>query len=394
MRTARAATFAIFAVTGAMSATWAARIPAIQDELGLSPGELALALAGLEAGALAGLPLGAALTARTGSRGSLRLAFALFPTALVAVAYAPGAAVLALALALFAAANSVVDVAMNAQGVELERRLERPVLSGLHAGHPLGLVAGGLAGTAAAAAGFGVGAHFTSAAAAGVAVGLAATLWLVREPPAGGSSRRALSRPSRPLLLLGLVAFCATLVTSTAENWSAVAMRSEHGAGESLAAATFTAYALALAAGRMVGDRLVARHGRLQVVRGGALLGTAGVAAAVLSPGAPGAIAGWVLVGLGLAAATPAIIGAAPGAAGMPVPAAIAAITSISYLGSFTGPPLIGVLAEVAGLSLALGLAIAVGLAMAALAGPGLRAERVSSPRAPRRPAPRAARPR
>src|SRR5687768_14786549 len=228
MRAARGATFAIFAVTGAMSATWAARIPAIQDELGLSPGQLAIALAGLETGALAGLPLGAALTARAGSRGALRLAFPLFPTALAAVAHAPGVAALALALALFAAANSVVDVAMNAQGVELERRLERPVLSGLHAGHPLGLVTGGLAGTAAAATGLGVEAHFTAAAAAGVAVGVAATLGLVREPPPGGSGRRVRARPGRPLLLLGLVAFGATLVTSTAENWSAVAMRAEH----------------------------------------------------------------------------------------------------------------------------------------------------------------------
>jgi MFS family permease len=155
-------------------------------------------------------------------------------------------------------------------------------------------------------------------------------------------------------------------------------MRAEHGAGESLAAATFTAYALALAAGRAVGDRLVARHGRLRIVRGGALLGAAGVAGAVVSPGAVGAVAGWVLVGLGLAAATPAIIGAAPAVAGMPVPAAIAAITSISYLGSFTGPPLIGVLAGAAGLSPALGVAVVFGLAMAALAGPGLRPRRAS----------------
>lgn len=263
---------------------------------------------------------------------------------------------------------------MNAQGVELERRLERPVLSGLHAGHPLGLVAGGLAGTAAAGTGLGVQAHFIAAAAVGVAIGLAATLGLVREPSA--PPQRVLARPSRPMLLLGLVAFCATLVTSTAENWSAVAMRSEHGAGESLAAATFTAYALALTAGRLVGDRLVARHGRLRVVRGGALLGTVGVTAAVLSPGAAGAVAGWVLVGLGFSAATPAIIGAAPALAGMPVPAAIAAITSISYLGSFTGPPLIGGLAEAAGLSLALGVPIVFSLAMAALAGPGLRPRR------------------
>jgi Major Facilitator Superfamily len=376
MRAARAATFAIFAVTGAMSATWAARIPAVQDGLGLSPGQLALALFGLEAGALGGLPLGAALTARAGSRGTLRLAFLLFPTALAVVARAPGVAALALALALFAAANSVVDVAMNAQGVELERRLERPVLSVLHAGHPLGLVAGGLAGTAAAAAGHGVQAHFTMAAAAGVAIGLAATLGLVREPAAAGPGRRAWARPGRPLLLLGLVAFCATLVTSTAENWSAVSMRAERGAGESLAAATFTAYALALAAGRLAGDRLVARHGRLRVVRGGALLGTAGMVAAVLSPGSAGAVAGWILVGLGFAAATPAIIGAAPAVAGMPVPAAIAAITTISYLGSFTGPPLIGVIAEPAGLSVALGLAIAFSVAVAALAGPGLRPRR------------------
>jgi hypothetical protein len=294
-----------------------------------------------------------------------------FPPALILVATAPGLAAVAAALALFAAANSVVDVAMNAQGVELERRLDRPVLSSLHAGHPLGLVAGGLAGTAAAAAGIGVAGHFTAAAVAGTALGLLATVPLVREPAA--PAHRVLTRPSRRLLALGAVAFCATLVTSSAENWSAVAVRSAHGASEALAAATFTAYALALAAGRAAGDRLVTRHGRLRVVRRGALLGGVGAAAAVLAPGVGGAMAGWALVGLGLAAATPAIIGAAPGLAAMPVPAAIAAITSISYLGSFSGPPLVGGLGELVGLPAALGLMAVVCAAMAALAGAGLR---------------------
>jgi MFS family permease len=347
------------------------RIPAIQDRLGLSPGELALAILGVEAGAIAGLPLGAAITGRVGSRSALRLAFAVFPAALALVGRAPGLAALAAALALFAAANSVVDVAMNAQGVELERRLRRPVLSGLHAGHPLGLVAGGLAGTAAAAAGIGAGTHFTAAAVAGAAIGLAATAPLVREPAAQRGPARA--RPNRRLLALGAVAFCATLATSCAENWSAVAIRTVHDGGEALAAAAFTAYALALAAGRAVGDRLVARHGRLRVVRHGALLGGAGALLAVLSPGVPAAMAGWGLVGLGLAAATPAIIGAAPGLVAMPVPVAIATITSISYLGSFTGPPLVGGLAELVGLPGALGLMAVSCAAMAALAGPGLR---------------------
>jgi MFS family permease len=371
MRAARTATFLVFAATGATFATWASRLPATQQRLALSPGELAVALTGVEAGALVGLPLGAVLTARLGSRAALRLAFAVFPTVLIAVARAPGLAFLTFALVVFAVANSVVDVAMNAQGVELERRAGRPVLSGLHAGHPLGLVAGGLAGTAAAALGIGVAAHFTAAAVAGLAVGLAATRRLVREP--GGPAQPTFARPGRPLLLLGLVALCATLVTSTAENWSAVAVREQHAAGQAVGAATFTAYALALTAGRLAGDRLVARHGRLRVVRTGALVAAAGAAAASLGPGVAFAMAGWVLVGLGLAAATPAIIGAAPALTRMPVPAAIAAITSISYLGSFTGPPLIGGLAEAAGLRAALGVTIAVSLALAALAGRGLR---------------------
>ena len=124
-----------------------------------------MAVLGLEGGALAGLPAGAALVARLGSRPSLRLGFAVYPTALLAVALAPGLAWLAAALAAMAAANSVVDVAMNAQGIELERRYRRPILSGLHAAHPFGMLAGGLGGTTAAAAGLAVLPHFAMAAA-------------------------------------------------------------------------------------------------------------------------------------------------------------------------------------------------------------------------------------
>src|SRR3954469_5098958 len=105
MKAARSATFAIFAVTGALSATWAVRIPAVQDRLGLSPGELAIAILGVEAGAIAGPPLGAAITGRVGSRTALRLAFGAFPAALALVGRAPGLAALTAALALFAAAN-------------------------------------------------------------------------------------------------------------------------------------------------------------------------------------------------------------------------------------------------------------------------------------------------
>jgi hypothetical protein len=371
LQRARAATFAAFFLTGFVTAAWATRIPAIQDRLDLSPAGLGLAVLGLEGGAIAGLPLGAWSVARRGSRVSLRFGFVAYPAGLIAVAAAPGLGALTPALMTMAAANSVIDVAMNAQGAHLEHRTGRPVLSRLHAGHPLGLVAGGLVGTAAATAQVPVSLHFVAVAAVGALLGLLATRWGADEPR--GPRQPAFTRPQRRLLLLGAVAFFASVVTGAAENWSAVHLAGERGAGPGLAAAAVTAYAVALAAGRLAGDRMIAAHGRRRVVHRGALLAAGGATLALTGPTVPLAIVGWALVGLGLAAVIPAVIGAAPPLVDAPPATAIAAVTTIGYLGSFTGPPLIGLLAEYSGLTLALSTIVVAGLLTAALARLGLR---------------------
>src|SRR3954454_7657275 len=190
-RRARAATTLIFFATGAVFAAWSTRLPAIKEQLHLSDGGLAIAILGLEAGAIAGLPMGGALVARAGRRAALRGGFVAYPLPLVPVAFAAGVAPLGVALAAMAAANSVVDVAMTAQGVELERRFERPLLSGMHAGHGFGLAAGAAGGTLAAAAGVPVRVHFALAAALGVAAGAFATRALVRGGPARRGQRFA-----------------------------------------------------------------------------------------------------------------------------------------------------------------------------------------------------------
>src|SRR5919199_4513849 len=305
----------------------------------------------------------------TGAGAGLRATFAVSPRGLVAVALANGVATLVAALAAMAIANSVVDVAMNAQGVELERRRGRPLLSGLHAAHSLGLAAGGLAGTLAAAAGVPVMAHFAATAALGIAAGVAATAALVRERPASGERRFAL--PRGPLAPLALIAFCAFLLDGTGYNWIAVQLRAERGAAPGLAAAAFMLYAVTLAAARLGGDRLVAGFGRGAVVRGSALVAASGVGLAVASRGVAPALAGWGLFGLGLAAIAPAVLGAAPAAAGATPPAvAIAAVTTVGYLGSFTGPPAIGALASATGLDAAIGL-LAGGACLATVAAAG-----------------------
>jgi hypothetical protein len=116
----------------------------------------------------------------------------------------------------------------------------------------------------------------------------------------------------------------------------------------------------------------VARFGRLRVVRASGLVATAGGATVVAGQSAALALAGWATLGAGLAAMAPAILGATPAVSRAPLPVAIAAVTTLGYLGSFTGPPLVGALAEVTGLSAALGLLVAAAVVPVLLAGRAL----------------------
>jgi hypothetical protein len=270
-----------------------------------------------------------------------------------------------------AVANSVVDVAMNAQGIELERRAERPLLSGMHAGHSFGLVASGIAGTLAASAGVPVLAHFGATAAVGLIAGVAATSWLVRERAFAGEP--AFVRPTGPLVLLGAIAFCAFLLDGGAYQWSAVHLRTERDAAPGIAAAAFTGFSLMLALGRLRGDRLVARWGRMRVVQGSGAVAAVGVVLATAAPSVPLSLAGWAVFGLGVAPLAPTVLGAAARVPGVPTPVAIAAVTTVGYLGSFTGPPLVGVVAQVSTLSTALGLLVIACAAAILLARPALR---------------------
>jgi MFS family permease len=397
LRSPRTATALLFFLTGAVFATWAARIPSIQERLQLSAGELSVALVGIEAGAVVGLPGGGRIVARVGSAAALRLGFAVFPPALVAAALASTLPALIAALAAMGASNSVIDVALNAQGIELERRAHRSLLSGLHSGHSFGVLAGGLIGTLLAARDVPVGDHFAAIAALAIVAAQRATAALVDERRAQladprRSSRPRTHRPSTPpagarpstprlraLATIGLLAFCAFFVEGAANDWSAVHARSKHGASPALAAAAFTAFSLTLALGRLAGDRVVARWGRARSIRASALIAAAGAALVVTAPSAAPALAGWAVVGAGVANIAPTLLGAAPAATSAPPALAVATVSMIGYGGSFLGPPAIGACAELTSLTTALGSLIVGAIAIAALAPRALCQERRSA---------------
>ena len=359
LRQARLATSAAFLANGLGFANWAARIPAVKDDVGLSTGSLGVALLGIAVGAVVAMPLAGALLVRFGSRGLTRLTLALSCVALPLPALASSLPTLMAALALLGIASGSLDVSMNAQAVMVEQGYGRPLLAGLHGLWSLGSLAGALIGGLAAAAGIAPRVHLLAVAAVLLAAGLLATRRLL---PGGADRDRATPgfvRPTRTLALLGAIAFCGLLSEGAAYDWSAVYLRDNLGAGEGLAVSAFAGFTVAMTVGRLVGDRLRARFGSRALLGSAALVAATGLGAGLALGHTLAAVAGFAVLGAGLSCIVPITFGAAGGASGLPSGPAIAVVSTVGYLGFIAGPPIIGGLGEVTSLPAALTLVVA-----------------------------------
>ena len=369
------ATGAVFAVLGVVYGSWASRIPAAVERLDLAEGDLGLALATLALGSVFAMPLGGWLVHRAGSRPLVRIGIALVCVTNGVVMLAPSLAVFAVLTFLWGAAHSATDVAVNAHAVEIERRLPRPVLSKLHALFSIGGLAGAGSGALVVALGVDARVHLGALSATLLVLAVAATRPLlpaaadrVARATAERTGRRRLRRPSQRVVVLGALAFAALLVEGSAADWSAVYVHHQLGAAQSTAALTFTAFAAAMAAGRLAGDRLVLRLGPVAVVRRGALLAAGGMAAALLTARPGAAIAGYACLGAGIAVAVPIVYRAAGQTPDTAPSVAMAAVFSAGYFGLMVGPALVGGVAELVGLERALTLVAVLAALMAVLA--------------------------
>ncbi len=374
---ARSAITATFFLNGLVLGAWAARIPAIGDRLELSEGGLGLALGALAAGAIVAMPLAGRAAARFGSRPVARAALLSLAVAIALPALAPSLLALCLGALVLGAANGSLDVAMNAHGVAVERRLGRPVFSSLHAGFSFGGLAGAATGALAAGGGLDVRAHLALVGLLAFAVGLPWTRALLpagtdAESAAGDGAAAAAGVPRsarRPLAVLGFAAFACLLCEGAAADWGAVYVDRDLAASAQVAALSYAAFSLAMALTRLVGDRLTAAFGPVALVRGGSLLAAAGVGLALLVASAPAALAGFACLGAGLATVVPVVFRAAGELPGVTPGRAIAAVTTTGYAGFLAGPPLIGALAEVTRLPVALAVLPVLAVALAGLAG-------------------------
>jgi predicted MFS family arabinose efflux permease len=366
---------AFFAVLGVAYGVWLSRIPAIKQHLHLSDSLLGLALLAAPAGLVIAVPLAGRIVHKTGSRLPVLAAGSCVALAPILMGVAANVAALMASLFAFGFAGGILDVGMNAQAVHVERGCGRPLMSSFHACFSFGGLAGALLGGVFAWAGVGPALNF---AAVGITLALTALLagrWLLRDRPgADDRPQTAASGQPRPrmtmlLLVLALLAICSLLGEGAAEGWSAVYLRDNLHTAAAFAALGYAGFSVAMAFGRLSGDRLAAWLGPAAVLRCCGLLAAAGLATALLSRSPGGAIAGFTLFGAGLSCTFPLMLSAAGNADPLQPAHGIARVAGLGYIGMLGGPVLIGTLAGRLGLAMALAVPVLLALVVAAGAG-------------------------
>ncbi|ENZ5479040.1 hypothetical protein P805_00099 [Serratia marcescens BIDMC 44] len=351
------ATRAIFFLAGLGMAAWAPLIPFVKARLGIDDGALGLLLFCLAAGSMAIMPFAGYLIAKLGCRAVLLGAGALLCVDLPLLALLDAPLLMGAALGVFGAVNGIMDVAMNSQAIIVERESGQAKMSGFHGFYSLGGIAG---------AG-GVSLLLLAGLAPAQAIGLIALLIailllivagdLLAHGGIGerrrGGARWALAHGK--ILFIALLCFFVFLTEGAMLDWSALFLHAERGVAKSQAGIGFTLYAVAVACGRLYGDRLIGAIGRYRTLLLGSLCAAAGVLLTVTVPLASVAFGGLMLAGLGIANIVPILFNAVGNQKQVPPGQAFPAVTLVGYLGLLTGPALIGFIANYTSLALAFG---------------------------------------
>jgi MFS family permease len=364
----RIAIAAIFLIHGFVTGAWVPHIPLAQQRLEMDLASFGLALLALAAGAVAAMPLTGSLIHSHGSARITLIAGVFFSLAFPLPALAPGVVWFVAGLALFGATIGSMDVAMNAQALAYEKRIKKPVMSLFHGMFSVGAMCGaGL--SALVLERFSVPMHLAGTAGLSLAtVGIAALFLLPSGADRGLAEKRFFAWPSRATIGLGSLCFLALMSEGAVLDWSAIQLKEKFTLSAHVAALGYGCFAGGMALARFLGDALRSRFGSVALVRSSAALAAAGIIVALAGRDPVFSILAYGLAGLGIGNIVPVLFGGGgrlePEAPGR----GIAAVVSMGYVGFVVGPPFIGMIAQSAGLTVALGIVAVAAMVIAAAA--------------------------
>ena len=362
---ARWATAVLFAVDGVGFGVWAAHIPVFKANLHLSSTSLSWVLLALVVGSILTMPLAGQAIAHLGSRPVAWTAVTAYLLAIVGLSRASSLWPLIFAAAAFGASKGALDVSVNAQGVWVERQVGKHIMSAFQGFWSAGGLLGASLSSYALRRSGTTHQDFLRTAIVLALCALAASPFLLREEPhVTGKSRFQL--PDATLLRLAGIAFLGLFAEGAMADWDGVYLNTSVGVSLAQAAIGYAAFSISMAAGRFVGDWLIARFSPRTILRNCGLLLFSGLGLALIFNGWWSGLLGFILAGLGVANIVPVIWGAAGRNRVIGAGPALATVTTVGYFGFLAGPPIIGAVTTVLSIRLALVIVALFGLAIAA----------------------------
>jgi predicted MFS family arabinose efflux permease len=344
----RLATRLSFLVAGFGIACWAPLVPFAKQRLAVDDGTLGLLLLCIGIGSVVAMLITGPLSSRYGSKpvilaGGFGLAVVL---PVLTVAATPTTT--ALALLAFGAALGSIDVAMNVHAVEVERAADTPLMSGFHALFSIGGFAGATLMTFLLSLGVAPleGTLFCSA----IMIAAMAFAWPRLMTGAQGERGPLFVMPHGIVLLLAALAAATFLAEGAILDWSALLVTDGGLVTATQGGVGYMLFAVAMTAGRLVGDRITARIGDRSTLFWGGILAIAGFVLLLTAPLAAMAMAGFLLIGLGASNIVPVLFRTAGAQKAMPSALAVGAITTTGYAGILAGPAAIGFVSNAVGL--------------------------------------------
>jgi fucose permease len=367
--TARRSTASYFALLGVSVATWAAVVPFAKVRLGLNDARLGVTLLAFGCGTIVATLGAAPLLRRYGSRKMLLATGPIPCLFLPLLPRAPSSFALAVLLFGFGAFVGMLGVAANSQAIVVQTMSGRQLMSSFHALFSVG----GLAGAGLSSLMLRLGASIDV-----VALTITGGLLLlvamqhrgliadVQDARRGAADARRRPIPPTAVLAVGMMTLALYLAEGAIMDWGAVFFREYRGYAVSTAALGYAAFSIAMAIGRLLGDRIVARLGPVAVIRFGCILAAGGFIVMVLAPGPLFGLIGCALIGLGASNVVPTLISASARVSDFPTAAAVSTVVAMGTTGLIAGPALIGFVSQTTGLARALSGLAAMLVAVAA----------------------------
>ena len=341
----RIAVGSFFFIAGLSFASWASRIPDIKTKLHLSDAALGAVLFALPAGSMISLPLSGWLVAKYGSKRMVTIGAACYPLALIFIGMVTNVWQLVGVLFAFGLLGNLCNISVNTQAVGVESLYGRSIMASFHGIWSLAGFSGAAVGTFLVSKNISPFIHFCLIAAASLIVNMIVHRFALAKD-GGHPGQPVFARPDASLLKLGLIAFSCMVCEGTMFDWSGVYFQKVVEAPKELITLGYAAFMGTMAGGRFIGDRIVTRFGQQRVLQGSGIVITCGLLIAVLFPTIVSATAGFLLVGFGVSSVIPLVYSAAGKSKTLSPGVALAAVSTIGFLGFLMGPPVIGFIAQ------------------------------------------------